>query len=247
MELAIWLTVGAVAFAGFIFLATFRRLTPRIIQVDYKPCAGGWYESHLNNCQAGLFKIPQQPVNTYSNLAYLAAGVFIDCWLGTAPSFVFFGTMTYLCIGSSLYHATSTRWAGMLDVTAIYSAYSTLAVYSLFTLLGVNAVITPFAMFFVAGGAAYFLSKHFRRDMNLKIGIFLGMAYFFSLVKMWSKGDWNAWPMLVGSFVSFGVAYIIWNMDVKRSFPIKRWGHGIWHILTALASGLLFEGIYLTA
>jgi predicted membrane channel-forming protein YqfA (hemolysin III family) len=36
-------------------------------------------------------------------------------------------------------------------------------------------------------------------------------------------------------------------MDVKRTFPIKRWGHGIWHILTALASGLLFEGIYLTA
>jgi predicted membrane channel-forming protein YqfA (hemolysin III family) len=75
----------------------------------------------------------------------------------------------------------------------------------------------------------------------------LGTAYLFSLLKMWSKGDWNAWPMLVGSFVSFGIAYIIWNMDVARTFPLKRWGHGIWHILTALASALLFDAICLTA
>ena len=225
----------------------FRYLDPGIVADDYHACRGGWHESYLNNCQAGLQKVPQQPVNTYSNLAYLAVGVFVELWLDTYPSFVLAVTMTYLCFGSALYHATSTRWAGMLDVTAIYTVFSAVAVYALAVLVGLgDNWATPAVMFVVAGLTAFLLAQRFRRKMNLVIGIFLGGAYAFQLLHMALTVQWFAWRSLLGSFVLFALAFLAWNMDKAQRFPLPRWGHGVWHLLTAAACGFLFYAVHLT-
>lgn len=246
MLLALSITIGALIFAALIFAALFRNLDPAVVAVDYKQCAGGWHEAYLNHCAAGLTKIPQQPVNTYTNLAYLAAGLFVALTVDTPPAQVFAATMIYLSIGSTLYHALSTRWAGMLDVTAIYATFSALAVYALFVLLGIPDWITTGIMFVVAGLTAFLLSKRYSRNMHLIIGIFLGAAYAFLLLHMARTGRWSVWPYLAGSFSAFALAFLIWNMDRAGTFPLKRWGHGCWHILTAAASALVFYAIFLT-
>lgn len=245
MLLAISVTAGAVIFATFIFAALFKYLKPAIIRDAYVPCLGNWHESELHNCRAGLFAVPQQPVNTYTNLTYLAVGLFPGVFLNTAVSYVFAFTMAYLCVGSTLYHATSTKWAGMMDVTAIYTVFSALAVYAASELLSVPSWLIPGLMFLFAGGLAYLLSPRYHRRMEFIIGIFLGGTYLLVIIQMWLSGEWQYWSWLVGSFVCFGVAYIFWNMDRARSFPLPRWGHGLWHILTALASGLVFYSVYL--
>ncbi len=246
MYLALSVTAGAVVFTALIFLTIFRNLDPAIVRDGYRPCAGGWHEAHLRHCHLGLTHIPQQPINTYSNLAYVAAGLFPAVLLGTPPSYVFAATMLYLCIGSTLYHATSTRWAGVLDVTAIYSVFAALAVYAVSLVVRMPVWLTTGLMFVVAGLAAYLLSRNLRQNMNLRIGIFLGISYAMVLLRMALTGHWSAWPYLAGSLAAFAVAYLIWNMDRAQTFPLRGWGHGIWHVLAAVASLLVFGAIHLT-
>ncbi len=246
MLLIISVTAGAVIFTWFVFRTLFGYLKPEIVKDDYVPCRGGWHEEYLNQCEHDLMSVPQQPVNTYTNLAYLAAGISAGMAVGTYVSWVFVATMIYLTIGSSLYHATSTRWAGMLDVTAIYAVFSALAAYAALDLFGAEIWLMTLLMFVIAGFATYFLSSRYRRNMHMKIGIFLGLAYLLLIIDMWVSDDWSAWPFLVASFALFALAMLMWVMDRAKTFPIKRWGHGVWHILTAAASGLVFYAIHAT-
>lgn len=240
--------LGGAVFAGLALITVFRYVDPEVVADDYHFCRGGWHESYLNGCEEGLLQIPQQPVNTYTNLAYLAAGLYIDLWLDSAPSLVFVLTMTYLCIGSSLYHATSTRWAGMLDVTAIYAVFSSTMVYALAALVGgAELAFVPALMFVVAGLAAYMLSSRFRRRMEVVIGVFLGCTYAAILIRMAIMGTWTGWLWLVISFVLFALAFWFWTLDKAKAFPLKRWGHGFWHLLSAAATALVFYAIPLVA
>jgi hypothetical protein len=35
-------------------------------------------------------------------------------------------------------------------------------------------------------------------------------------------------------------------LDKAGKFPLPRWGHGVWHVLTAIAISILFYVIHLT-
>ncbi len=245
MYLALSVSLGAVVFAAFLFKALFRYVGPDMVRTDYRPCAGGWYEAQFQQCGAGLITVPQQPVNTYSNLAYLATGLFPGILWGTPASYVFAFTMVYLCIGSTLYHATSTHWSGMLDVTAIYVVFSSLVVYVVSVLLNLPQWLTPGLMFIIPGGIAFALSQRYHDNMRLIIGLFLGSLYLLLLLHMWKQKNWNPWPRTLTSFTLFGFAFLCWSMDKARTFPFPRWGHGLWHILTAIAIGCLFMAIHL--
>lgn len=247
MLTALSVTIGSVIFASLLLIALFRSLDPEIVRDGYKRCLGGWHEALFYGCETDLSVVPQQPVNTYSNLAYLAAGVFPGVLLETPAVYVFTFAMIYLFIGSTLYHATSTTWGGMLDVTAIYVVYSSLAVYAAAVLVGSPEWLTPALMFVAAGAAAYVLSPRYHHNMHLKIGIFLGGAYALLLLRMVITEYWAPWPYLVCSIVTFALAFLFWRMDRQRVFPFPRWGHGLWHVLTAAASGLVFYAIYLSA
>lgn len=237
--------IAASAFAIAVLAAIFRHLTPEVLTIDYTACQGGWHEAYLRGCEQGLSKIPQQPVNTYTNLAYLMVGAYAFFDLESPAAFGFLVTMTYLCIGSALYHGTSTRWAGMVDVTGIYAVFSGLATYALTAVLGLNEVLTVVVVLVVAGLATYFLSQRFRHDMHLKIGIFLGITLLLIAVRMYLLHDWSRWLLLAGSLLLFGLGFLVWNLDRSKTFPVQGWGHGLWHVFTAVASGLLFYAIAL--
>jgi predicted membrane channel-forming protein YqfA (hemolysin III family) len=243
MAFAAGITVGVVLFAWLISRILFKHLTPKAVLPDYKRCSGNWHEEELADCKSGLHRVPQQPINTYTNLAYLAAGVFVHFHLDTGPSFVFAVTMTYLAIGSALYHATSTRWAGMLDVTGIYTVFSSIAVYALVVLVTGGWSYTPILMFIVAGVCASVLSRvRTRRTPSYKEGnsgdrmrtvitVSLGVAYVCVLLRMARTGNWRDWYPLIASLLVFVVGYISWGLDRKRRFP------------TAIASALLFYAV----
>lgn len=247
MTSALIVTVSALVFATLIFLALFRYLEPSKVASDYKPCRGGWHEAELEGCSRGLLKVPQQPVNTYTNLAYLAAGLYLYFTLDTQAAFVFALTMTYLCVGSTLFHATSTGWAGMLDVTGIYTVFAGMAVYALTAAFGQGQhPLVPAAMFVTAGLAAFSLSKR-RHDMHLMIALLLGPTYLLLTLRMAMTGQWVAVPELLGSLALFALGFGSWMLDVRHRFPLPRWGHGVWHLMTAPASALAFAAIDIVA
>jgi predicted membrane channel-forming protein YqfA (hemolysin III family) len=243
---AFGVTAGAVLFAFLIFKNFFGYLTPDKLAGDFKPCDGDWAEADELGC-ATLSHIPQQPVNTYSNLAYLAAGLVIQFMVDTGPAFVFAVTMTYLCIGSTLYHATSTGWAGVLDVSGIITVFPAITVYAVAGYFRVgDSSWTPLAMFLVGGGLVFLLAKRIHKYMRAVIGISLGLSYAIMLSSMWRNNDWRYQEFLWWSLGLFIAGFVSWELDRHRKFRPRRWGHGVWHVATAAASALIFYGVHLT-
>jgi channel protein (hemolysin III family) len=240
-------TAGAVIFAYLIFKTLFRYMTPDTVSSNYKCCNGGWHEAKLAECHISLRSVPQQPINTWSNLAYLAAGLIIQFSVGTDPAFVFAVTMTYLCIGSTLYHATSTGWAGVLDVTAILTVFPSIAIYAAAgQFRAADHPLTPLVMFLAAGLIAYLLSKRANQYMRAVIALSLGTSYLLLLVYIFRTGQWPLMRYLLGSLALFVVGYVSWGLDKKAKFPITPWGHGVWHVATAAASALVFYAVHLS-
>lgn len=212
---------------------------------QYSKCKGGWWEEKLNNCEQGLTRVPQQPVNTYTNIAYLSGGLFMVFQFNSPPALVFFITSFYLCVGSSLYHGFSTRWGGSIDVSAMYGHFSALAAYSLSVLIGLEDTLAALIMFLVALTMGYLLRFKYKGNVHFKIGIFIVLTYGF-LIWAFLKNNMSFLDgYLIGSFAIFLLAYLVWIMDLREKFPIKRWGHGLWHIFTAVALSILFYAIYL--
>ena len=245
LTLSILFAVSAAVVAGLVLKAIFRSLNPANIG-GYRPCKGGWWEAELNNCKAGLLMVPQQPVNTYTNIAYAAVGSFLIFKLNTLPAFVLFLTLLYLCAGSALYHATSTSWAGKLDVSGIYAVFSSLGAYALFKLVGLKDLPVAFIMFVVAVLAGYLWRYKYKGDMRVKIGVLLLAAYVFVIWNMLKNHISLADGFLIASLVLFALAFLAWNLDKAGKFPLPRWGHGLWHLLTAAAISILFYVIHLT-
>jgi predicted membrane channel-forming protein YqfA (hemolysin III family) len=237
-------TAGAVVFAALVGLTFFRYVKPKDLEPGFDPCNGDWHEGEVVGCQT-LAHIPQQPINTHSNIAYLAAGLYMYFFLETEPAFVFAVTMTYLAIGSALYHATSTKWAGMLDVTGIFTVYTALLVYAIAAVTGVGqAHVIPMLMFAAAGLTAFLLSRRYGRHMRMVIAICLGGTFLALVIYMWRRGDWSAGRYILVSLVLLGAAYTCWSLDRARKLGRIPWGHGAWHVLTAAGSAVAIYAVH---
>ncbi|MEN8144223.1 MAG: hypothetical protein ABFS14_04665 [Gemmatimonadota bacterium] len=201
------------------------------LMVRFKPCRGEWWEAEIRGCQNWNKNLPVEPINTYSNLAYLAAGWLAFREVGTLPAGLFALVMAYLCIGSALYHGVKTVWAAALDHSGMYAVFAALAFYAMAPLH--KWIIVPMLIGSVA--AAYFLRYEFQGNVSVRMGIFLSLV----LVGAVFRGD--TW-LGIGSIVLFLVAYGIWHMGKRRIFW-GRWGHGLWHLLTAAAIALMFVAL----
>ena len=237
-------TTGAVVFAALVGLTFFRYVKPKDLEPGFDPCNGEWDEALTVGCRT-LTRIPQQPINTHSNITYLAAGLYMYFLLETEPAFVFAVTMTYLAIGSALYHATSTKWAGMLDVTGIFTVYTALLVYAIAAVSGAGqAHVIPMLMFAAAGLTAFLLSRRYGRHMRMVIAICLGGTFLALVIYMWSRGNWSAGRYILISLVLLAAAYTCWTLDRKRKLGPIPWGHGAWHVLTAAGSAVALYAVY---
>ncbi|MGD8698655.1 MAG: hypothetical protein PVJ43_05155 [Gemmatimonadales bacterium] len=97
-----------------------------------------------------------------------------------------------------------------------------------------------------AGGMGYLLRYKYHGDMALKIGVFVAFTYAFAILGHRYSDQSTARAYLTASFVIYAVAFAVWVMDKKRVFPVKRWGHGLWHLLTATATCVVFYAVHLT-
>jgi hypothetical protein len=187
---------------------------------------GGWWEDQL---QTGPCEFPVAPVNTWSNAAYIAAGGLV---LGGAPgwaSLVMAIALTYLAVGSALYHGTKRGWAAKLDGMGMYATFGALAIHAAAPRhLYVAGAMAGF------GGLTAWLVRH-EAAHHTVLGVLFGLSVTLTLL----QGSWVAVVVAAGLF---GAAWSIWWMDRKRTFWWPRWGHGWWHILTAAALVILFLG-----
>ncbi len=97
-------------------------------------------------------------------------------------------------------------------------------------------------MFVIAALLAFLLRYKYRGLMAVKIGIFLVLTY---LCVWLNNGRTLNDGNLIASFILFVLAFLAWNLDKWRLFPLKRCGHGLWHILAGVAIAILFYVIHL--
>ena len=243
MSMALLLAVGVTGIVFLVLYVVFGRMDPAEVK-QYRPCAGGWCESKYHQCDLGLTKIPQQPVNTYSNLAFALGGALCFFWFRTPQSLTFMLLMIALCVGSALYHATSTRWGGQLDVAGIYAVFTCLGVLAIFLFLKVGPILQAVAALGLGLFSGWLFRYKYKGDMQIKIAAMLLVIYTFTIIgtSIWKEWKTSGW-LLIGSLVSFAIAFLIWNLDKSCKFPLKRWGHGFWHMLAAVSCTLIFWAI----
>lgn len=191
---------------------------------------GGWWEDVLSkHCT-----FPIGSINTFTNIAYAIAGIVVCTLLPVPPSFVMGFFLSVLAVGSGLYHGFKTIWASRLDHVGMYSVFGALTIYT----------ISPTHRFIWAlmalGGIAVATSLSYAPTWKYLLNPILGVFIAISTMAAALRGNLS---FAVVSFGIFLMAYMIWWMDKKRWFWFPKWGHGIWHVLTAIAVTLLYLGV----
>lgn len=192
---------------------------------------GGWWEDILvNRC-----RFPIAPINTFTNISYIIAGALCFILKPNLASAVFAAAMIFLGIGSALYHGTKEIWASRLDNAGMYAVFSSLVTYA----LSPNHPYIFIVMLAMAILSARLLAygTNWKYLLNPIMGIFVCI----SIAAVALNGILFS---AIASLLIFLVAYFVWWMDKTRRFTLlPKWGHGLWHVLTAEAFLILFMGI----
>jgi Ceramidase len=208
-------------------------------------------------CEAARESFVRQPVNTLSNLAFILVGVLIVGTM-TAKSFRAEGPnllsrvagyrLTFgfgiLAIGlcSIFYHSSLTALGQWFDWLGIYIFFAFIIFYSFTRLLPL-----PHWLFAVAYGLTVLglsVYTYFRIDWRLQIfGDLLWIALVLEgLVRIIRRPKMKS-IYLIGALISLWVGrYAAVSMGEGSLCVPTSWvqGHAIWHVLTALTTGLLY-------
>jgi hypothetical protein len=194
------------------------------------PCRGGWAEARLRGCHKGLAftGIPVEPLNTLSAAAYLAAGWVTFRLLHSPAAIAFTAAMAFLSVGAALYHGTKALWASSLDHAGMYGVFAALACYALVP--GHPGVVWFMAAFAVAWAAAFVFL--FPGNLNGRMALLLTLVSARGFLE-------GTWTLALVSLVLMTLAGAAWMVD-QRSRKLGRFGHALWHLLTAGALATMF-------
>ncbi len=196
-------------------------------------CRGGWNEGELRGCQHGYTTtgIPVEPVNTYSNLTYLAAGWIVYRTLGSGAALVFCCAMAFLCFGSALYHGVKTRWSARWDHGGMYAVVGGLGFY----VMAAGHTLETWIMLAGAVMSGAFLAWLLDGHLLARMGLLMALIS----VGVMTRGNAVLGWYSLGFFV---LAITVWLVD-KKTGVLGRFGHGIWHLFTAVALAIMFVAV----
>lgn len=210
-------------------------LTPDLISVN--PDACGEYCEYKNQCteikaESALVQIPAQPMNTWSNLAFLVVGLLALRKRKDAAARWFAISCTVLCLGSGAFHSFLTLAGQRWDVIGMFFVFNFLAVYAMFVThklkgfgfaVGLSAVISVAMAFFVAD-----LSS--TRVLAIASVFIVGHLVLAVIDKTASIKE------ILKALAPFGLAFLFRQLDVSGTLcnPTSMFqGHAVWHIFAA--------------
>jgi hypothetical protein len=193
-----------------------------------------------------------QPVNTFSNLAFVLVGLLIVAAPPADPRAPFARSPVYgwtygvavivIGLGSLFYHASLTFAGQWFDVMGMYLLGSFMVLYNLARLRPLPGAV--FAITYIVAnaalGAALIAVPEVRRQL------------FATLVLVTIASEWwirrQRQPRIRSGYFlaalgSFALAYGIWILDNERVLCApESWlqGHAAWHLLSAAAAGFIF-------
>lgn len=223
--LALCVAMGLILWAAMKLIAAMPSLLTNV-----KACRGDWAEARLRKCELGIefTGIPVEPLNSYSNLAYFAAGWVTLRIVGDAPSIVLGATLIFLSIGSTMYHGVKSMWGFRLDHAGMYAVFAALALYAIAPNHHAISYVMAGGALVAAVGFAFFMPG----ELSIRMGLLLAVVS----VRAFLLGR----PVIAGvSLGVFALAEVCWQLD-KRTTVLGRFGHAIWHLATAAAISIMF-------
>jgi hypothetical protein len=228
--------------------------------------AGGWLGPDVGRgaqfCEVSGGPL-NQPVNTLSNLGFVAVGLVIAAraqrpgGLGTSTmarrpglALAFACLVVLLGPGSMALHATGTELGGDLDMLSMYLVAAFAVAYAAMRRFARGPVFlaAAYAGVVLACELAGFYTReipvvHFAG--NLAFGAFLVLAIVLERSLARARGLRLDHRWLGGSIASLGLAFAVWNTAVTGAalcFPHSLYqGHAVWHLLCALSAYCLFR------
>jgi Ceramidase len=226
----------------------------------------GWLGADVDRgadfCEAAAGRI-RQPVNTFSNLGFVVAGLAIAARAGR-PGGLGEGTMArlpvlataYACLvvllgpASMAMHATETAVGGHLDMLSMYLVASFAVAYAAMRVWrrGPGFMAAVFALCLAGCGVVEVVGGEIPVVMhagNLAFGVLLVTALVLER-RLLGRGETRLdrrWILAaVGSLL---VAFVVWNTAKDGSslcWPGSVYqGHGLWHLLCAVSAYCLFR------
>jgi hypothetical protein len=204
-----------------------------------------------------------QPVNTLSNLGFVAVGLVIAARAGRLgglgvstmarrPVLALALACLVVLLGpaSMAMHATGTELGGHLDMLSMYLVAAFAVAYAAMRRWDLGPV--SLAATYVAVVVACELAGLYTRQIpvvhfagNLAFGVFLLVAIVLERSIAGTRGLHLDHRWLGASVGSLALAFAVWNTAVSGStlcFPHSLYqGHGVWHLLCALSAYCLFR------
>lgn len=174
----------------------------------------------------------QQPLNAWSNLAYLFVGVLGAAAFPTPLGLAFAAAATVLAFGSFGFHATVTRelqWWDMVGTVGVLFAVSARSVHAAFGVSQARAL--------AGWAAATSLYAVFKWQLPatpvMAAGILVAAV---AIVRLVREGRTPA-RLGVAALLAFVAAWALRELDVRKigcdPASVLYQGHALWHLLTA--------------
>lgn len=207
----------------------------------------GHFKSTINFCETNSSNVISQPLNTWTNLAYIFVGAIL-LFVVKREKVPFLKIFAFLPILIGIFsfslHATNTFWGGSLDLASMF-LFSSLLLTNNLNRLGVvkhNKFVLWYVLINISFLLPHFLSIFILgKDLGTQFfGLQLSMVIVSEIYLIFHEKYKTEIHDLLISLTLFGIAVSIWLFDYFKvwcdedSFHVIN-GHGIWHILTALS------------
>ena len=205
-----------------------------------------WQQPGIRFCEAIVCGWVRQPINAYSNIAFIMAGVWIFMQLkkGWSPLHLFALASIMIGITSFLFHASMTFFFQFFDVSSMNMLILICTSFN----MGRLKIISDKQMTIVYLGLLA-LSMVLMYILQGKSGeyifTFWVLATAGSELYLKSKGQVSQYKYFYLACGTLALAFTIWVGDVKGWWcdPDNHYfqGHAIWHVMNAFAIVFLYK------
>lgn len=199
-------------------------------------------------CEAISNNTIRQPINTWSNLAFVWVGLFIavsatpDRTLRRSDALLLAFACVAIGLGSWLYHASLSFVGQWFDVMSMYLLGTFMVLHAAARLrpIGDRAFTVYYLAINVALGVLLIVWPDARRYV---FGVLIVAALILEAISHRRKQTTLHAKWLIAALGVYVVAQVIWTLDLNHIVcdPASvLQGHAVWHVLTAVSAGLLY-------
>lgn len=200
----------------------------------------GYAPATIAFCERRLCAWVVEPSNAWSNLAYVAVGLWI-LWhrrdrLGTALTTIGVAAVL-LGLGSFSFHATGVRVFEIVDVSGMYLISGLALTFALQRRLGwSDAAAVGFFAGVVVASSLLMIAAGNDGIVMFAAQVLVAIVLEFGLRTATPPG---AGRWLLGALAVLALGFLIWTLDLRGPLcaPDNHvlTGHAVWHMLTALS------------